>query len=77
MKIKKLVEQLNKINEEKFQPPKKPTEDDLDDLDVSRFALNRMEWLVDTQEEANVLIEAQKLIDKYFRRWKEEYPEFF
>lgn len=77
MEIKKLVEQLNKINEEKFQPPKKPTEDDLDDLDVSRFALNRMEWLVDTQEEANVLIEAQKLIDKYFRRWKEEYPEFF
>lgn len=77
MEIKKLVEQLNKINEEKFQPPKKPTEDDLDDLDVSRFALNRMEWLVDTQEEANVLIEAQKLIDKYFKRWKEEYPEFF
>lgn len=77
MEIKKLLEQLNKINEEKFQPPKKPTEDDLDDLDVSRFALNRMEWLVDTQEEANVLIEAQKLIDKYFRRWKEEYPEFF
>lgn len=77
MEIKKLVEQLNKINEEKFQAPKKPTEDDLDDLDVSRFALNRMEWLVDTQEEANVLIEAQKLIDKYFRRWKEEYPEFF
>lgn len=77
MEIKKLVEQLNKITEEKFQPPKKPTEDDLDDLDVSRFALNRMEWLVDTQEEANVLIEAQKLIDKYFRRWKEEYPEFF
>ena len=77
MEIKKLVEQLNKINEGEFQPPKKPTEDDLDDLDVSRFALNRMEWLVDTQEEANVLIEAQKLIDKYFKRWKEEYPEFF
>ena len=77
MEIKKLVEQLNKINEGEFQLPKKPTEDDLDDLDVSRFALNRMEWLVDTQEEANVLIEAQKLIDKYFKRWKEEYPEFF
>lgn len=75
MELKKLVEQLNKITEEEFVS-KKPTEEDYDDLYSAKNALNKFEWMVDTQEEADILIKAQELIEKYFKRWKEEYPEF-
>lgn len=65
------------LKEKLKKTSKKPTEDDLDDLEVSIFALVRMEGLVDTQKEVDILIETQRLINKYLRQWKEDFPEFF
>lgn len=67
MEIKKLVEQLNKINEE-FEV-QVPTEEQLDQIYDAINILNRAEWFVKEQKDADVLIEAQKILKSVLNKY--------
>ena len=67
MKIEKLIENLNKVTEE-FEV-QIPTEEQLDQIYDAINILNRAEWFVKEQKDADVLIEAQKILKSVLNKY--------
>lgn len=67
MKIEKLIENLNKVTEE-FEV-QVPTEAQLDQIYDAINILNRAEWFVKEQKDADVLIEAQKILKSVLNKY--------
>lgn len=67
MKIEKLIENLNKVTEE-FEV-QVPTEEQLDQIYDAINILNRAEWFVKEQKDADVLIEAQKILKSVLNKY--------
>lgn len=67
MKIEKLIENLNKVTEE-FEV-QIPTEEQLDQIYDAINILNRAEWFVKEQKDADVLIEAQKILRSVLNKY--------
>ena len=67
MKIEKLIENLNKVTKE-FEV-QVPTEEQLDQIYDAINILNRAEWFVKEQKDADVLIEAQKILKSVLNKY--------
>ena len=62
------IKTLNELFEAFADSTQTPNEKELDDLYYAIQILNRAEWFVNTQKDCDVLVNAQKILNKVLKK---------